>query len=75
MARPRTYAPPVAFRLQPDDQEKLEARAVRAGLPLAVYVRDEVTKLLNGDYVPKPKRAPSPNGAKKKTRSRATSAA
>lgn len=54
MARPRTYAPPVAFRLPPDYQEKLEARAIRAGLPLAVYVRERMMEMLdNGHKAPK----------------------
>lgn len=46
MARPRTYAPPVAFRLPPEWNEKLEDRALRSGLPLAVYVREQVVGLL-----------------------------
>lgn len=46
MARPRMFAPPVAFRLPPEFNEKLEDRALRSGKPLAVYVREEMIDLL-----------------------------
>lgn len=62
MARPRTFAAPVAFRLPPDYQEKLEYRALRSGKPLAVYVRETLMEVLDNGHKPvkKPaaKRAP-----------------
>ena len=83
MARPRTYAPPVAFRLPPDYQDKLNARAERSGLPLAVYVREVMMDLLdNGSKVkartPRKPITAAPAPAKKnppRTRGRKTAAA
>jgi len=71
MARPKTFAPPVAFRLEPEYHAKLNARAVRSGEPLAVYVREQMKGLLDRmDVADKRKAAKtaadaeSPNGEK-----------
>ena len=70
MARPRTYAAPVAFRLPPPYQEKLESKAIRAGLPLAVYVRNVLMDVLDNGY-----KGPAKKPAARKTASTKASTA